>query len=148
MHINSILDWFKKVRPEPNQKDFTTQLGVHIEEFGEMLDALSGETEADYRQLILLQEFVNSFARKLKAGDITVKVAEEDRVDFLDSLCDQIVTATGTAHTQRMDIDHALMEVIRSNDSKFDGQGLPIFDSNKKVIKGPDYWKPNLAPFV
>ena len=148
MHITSILDWFKKARPEPTHKDFTTQLGVHIEEFGEMLDALSGESEADCMEIDLVRNFVNGFARKLKVGDVKVRIHAIDRIEFLDSLCDQIVTAVGTAHTQGMNIDRALIEVAQSNHSKFDEKGLPIFDANKKVTKGPNYWKPNLEPFV
>lgn len=67
--------------------------------------------------------------------------------ELLDALCDQIVTATGVGTFLGMNVPGGLAEVNRSNYSKFvDGQ--PVFDENKKVMKGPDYTKPNLKPFI
>ena len=66
----------------------------------------------------------------------------------LDSLADQIVTAVGTAHMNGMDIVGALHEVNGSNFSKFDDEGNPIFNDNKKIMKGPNYYKPDLVKFL
>lgn len=70
-----------------------------------------------------------------------------NKVELLDSLADQIVTAVGVAHMMGFDILGALEEVNRSNFSKFE-DGKPVFDANGKITKGKDYVKPNLEHFV
>lgn len=99
-------------------------------------------------QALLTQALIatHALALHLKASDGVVMV--EDRIEFLDGLGDQIVTAAGTAHMAGMDIVGALGEINRSNFSKLDENGQPILDENKKFIKGPNYFKPNLKPFV
>ncbi len=141
-------DWFQKVVAEPQEKHFTTQLGVHVEEFGEMLDELSPTDSASLVLLRNLNTCTKEVARRLKDGSIHVMIADGDRKAFLDSLCDQIVTATGIGHMQRMDMVGAVNEVNRSNYSKFDTDGNPIFDANLKVTKGPNYSPPDLEPYI
>jgi len=70
-----------------------------------------------------------------------------DRIELLDSLCDQIVTAVGVGYMMGFDMQGALNEVIRSNDSKM-VNGKFEFDANGKIMKGKDYFKPDLTPFV
>lgn len=83
----------------------------------------------------------------MKASPSAFMVEPNQLVAVLDSLCDQIVTATGVGTFLGMNIPGAMDEVNRSNYSKFvDGQ--PIFDENRKVKKGPKYTKPVLIPFV
>jgi hypothetical protein len=146
--LGSTLDWFEKAVPEPTDKNFTTQLGVHVEEFGEMLDEL---TPTDKDSMVFLRNLntcVKEVAKRLKEGTIHVTVMAVDRRQFLDSICDQIVTGTGVAHMSRLKILGAMNEVNRGNHSKFDENGNPIFDANLKVTKGPNYITPDLAPFV
>lgn len=69
------------------------------------------------------------------------------RIPMLDALADQIVTATGVGTFLGMDVPGALAEVNHSNYSKFEN-GEPIFNENKKVMKGKDYTPPDLTPFV
>jgi hypothetical protein len=47
-----------------------------------------------------------------------------------------------------MNFDGALTEVNKSNWSKFDESSNPIIDSNGKILKGPNYFKPELKKFV
>jgi hypothetical protein len=136
--INSIFNWFGDAVPSPTEQNVAVQLGVHFEEVAEMLTSLGFGHEA----LVL-----DSLAESLK-GPNPPALDNVDRKELLDSLCDQIVTAVGVAHMHDMDIVGALMEVNRSNYSKFDSDGNPIFNENGKIKKGPYYIKPNLAPFV
>lgn len=146
--LQNTLLWFQKTRPEPTTKDFTTQLGVHVEEFGEMLDCFTATNSETYILVEQARRSVHALANHLKAEDDAVRIQPEDRVEFLDSICDQIVTGTGVAHTQRMDILNGLNEVNRSNFSKFDDEGEPIFNPDRKVMKGPGFSKPDLTPYV
>ena len=71
-----------------------------------------------------------------------------DKVELLDSLCDQIVTALGVGYDLGFDMEGALWEVIKSNYSKFDDDGNPIFDENMKISKSNNYFKPNLEKYI
>jgi predicted HAD superfamily Cof-like phosphohydrolase len=87
-------------------------------------------------------------ADHLKQGNVKMNFSKLNRVAFLDSLCDQMVTTIGIAHMLQMDIAGGFEEVNQSNWSKFDEHGIPIFNENKKIMKGPNYRKPTLDPFV
>lgn len=148
MLIKQIAEWFQKAVPQPTPKNFTTQLGVHIEEVAEMFEQLKGDTALDDAALNEFVQCMKKFSVDLKAGVIDVQLPEKNRIEFLDGICDQIVTGTGLAVYENLDVYHALQEVADSNDSKFGVDGNPIFDENLKIIKGPNYRKPDLAAFV
>jgi len=152
--VLSILKWMSKARPQPTDVDRSTQLGVHFEEITEMADAMlliPGLTDEAERDLIAFVSAGQALSLSLKKGTTGIdfsNIAEDIRVDLLDSLCDQIVTALGSGFTQNMDMLGALAEVDQSNWSKFGEDGEPIFNEDKKVIKGPNYQKAVLDPFV
>lgn len=146
--IASTLSFFEAAVPTPEVVNLTTQLGVHFEEIAEMLDELVGENPNTVYALAMAQTHMKMLAQHFKSVPGCATVPEENRINFLDSLCDQIVTAVGCGHMHRMDMDGAMAEVNSSNLSKFDDDGKPIFDDNQKIMKGPKYFKANLAPFV
>lgn len=136
--ITDIANWFKAAKPEPTDKDICVQLGCHFEEIVEMLDELK-EDEAN--------PIMHEIANYMKSPDGGEVVALDDKVNFLDALCDQIVTATGVAYMMGFDIEGALKEVIRSNNSKM-VDGKFEFDDNGKIAKPESYSEPDLAPFI
>lgn len=145
--INETYRWFTKAVPEPVEQNFTTQLGVHCEEFGEMLDELK---PISHHGALLLQQAnlsIKALARELKEGTADIILADVDRKLFFDAMMDQIVTATGTCRMANMKPVGGLKEVNRSNYSKF-VKGEPIFNENLKIMKGPDYSPPDLTPFI
>lgn len=140
------LEWFQQAVPEPDKQNMSTQLGVHFEEISEMLSTIEiSDDESGSAILLHATMSMVHLANYLKKNQVNLVL--NTPVLFLDSLCDQIVTATGVGHMFNMEIIEALDEVNASNFSKF-VDGIPIFDANQKVIKGPDYHKPNLEPFV
>ena len=143
--IDNIFNWFKKAVPEPNNKNIHTQLGVHFEEVAEMLLALSGDD--DQTEVLLHNAYLANhlLAEHLKnnVGALNLDMTTESKVELLDALCDQIVTATGVGYMLDMNLPMALEEVNASNYSKF-VNGEPIFNENKKIMKGPNYFKPSL----
>lgn len=148
--IDSIDFWFEKAVPDPQLRNFTTQTGVHFEEFGEMLEAMLPAL-TDPEQKRRFNDFLGmakAWAARFKAGTVQFNPELMNPVSLLDALCDQIVTSVGVAHMGRMDIYGALNEVDLSNWSKFDPEGNPIFDENRKIIKGPAYKKAELSRFV
>lgn len=145
--LQNTYDWFVKARPEPDRKDFHSQLGVHFEEVKEMLDELDCEPASETERLRNeAQAAIHAFANHLKANDDVVTVSNPQA--YLDAICDQIVTATGCAYISEFDLIGALDEVNHSNFSKFDENGNPIYDENKKVIKGSNYVKADLSTFI
>lgn len=138
--------WHKRARPNPTEQHFDVQLGCHIEEFVEMLDAMEGADPLTRNRVAAARQMLAMLSDGLKDGTYEMEVT--DRVGFLDSLCDQIVTSVGVAHCAGMNIDKGLGIVNSSNWSKFDEQGQPIFDANGKVKKGSRYTPPHLDECV
>jgi len=143
--IHMTMDWFKTAVPEPSSKNAHTQMGVHFEEVSEMLDEMSSNDQLTQRMIVSLRQSLHLFAEHLKKNDHVISI--NDPVKFLDSLCDQVVTATGVAYFQDYNMTAAMHEVVASNYSKFvDGEAT--FDENRKILKGPDYFKADLSKFV
>jgi predicted HAD superfamily Cof-like phosphohydrolase len=139
MSIDTIELWHKRARPKPTDENFNVQLGCHFEEIVEML-AVVNTTQND--TLVRARTALSWLADGLKKGLVTANIT--DRKEFLDSLADQIVTATGVGYCAGMKTADAVASVNRSNYSKFDKNGYPIFNENGKIAKGPDYAPPNL----
>lgn len=133
--LTDTLNWFKEAKPEPTDKDKLTQIGCHYEEVGEMNEALLGE---DTWQMEKLSNHYKA-ARQVPH--------QMNKLELLDSLADQIVTAVGVAYMMGFDITGALTEVNASNWSKF-VDGRAVTDENGKIIKGSGYFKPELDRFV
>lgn len=141
--IHSIKEWFKAAKPEPTVKDAFVQIGCHYEEVAEMADALwdkevleSAENAADN-----YKDTEDCFIYFLE------DLSESQRIQLLDAICDQIVTAVGVAYMMGMDIEGALAEVNRSNWSKFEG-GVPVFNEQGKIAKGVQYTPPELSDYI
>ena len=148
--VESILNWFKKANPVPDNKSIAVQIGCHIEEFREMLKSLQWVDEekinAAYTQLTEVETLFKSLGSSPKTIDFQ-SMNQEQKVELLDSLADQTVTATGIAYRMGFKFKEALNEVSASNWSKFEN-GEPVRDSNGKILKGKNYFKPNLNQFV
>lgn len=142
--ITQTKKWFEIAVPNPTSKNISTQIGCHLEEVAEMLETISSVNKDDAKILASLHDAINYVADRIKQnGGIVAK----DRIGLLDSIADQIVTATGVGTFLGMNVPGALAEVNRSNYSKFE-DGEPIFNENKKVMKGKDYTPPDLTPYI
>lgn len=135
--IQSILDWFETANVNKTLNK-SVQYGCHLEEISEMSEIVTPE----------LTPTMQVFSHQYKSGIRELPdLSENERIQLLDSLCDQIVTAVGTAYLLGMDILGALQEVCKSNNSKFE-DGEAVFDANGKIAKGKDYVSPDLTDFV
>ena len=140
--IDMIKLWFSRALPEVSDRKLDLQVGVHFEEVAEMLEMIKGRDATTDSQVGLAQDLLKTLANRLKSGDGSIAIA--DRKGFLDALCDQIVTATGCGHVAKMDVVEGVSRVNKSNFSKLDEDGFPVFDANGKIAKGPNYKKPDL----
>ena len=143
MSTDQIELWHRRARPKPTEADFNVQLGCHLEEVVEMFDTLdfTNEEGIEY-EVRATRVALNALARMLKSGELLATI--NDRKEFLDSLADQVVTAVGVGYCAGMKTAEAITAVNRSNYSKFDKNGYPIFNEQGKIAKGPDYAPPNL----
>jgi len=151
MSIESIALWHNRARPNPTEQGFNIQLGCHLEEIVEMIEALRFSykngtgVEMPGKNSMIYQQ-VKDFSDGLKSGRITASIA--NRKELLDAMADQIVTSVGVAHTANMKITRAVDIVNTSNWSKFSPEGEPYFDQNGKILKGPNYVPPALEDCV
>lgn len=113
-----------------------------------MLDELTPTSEAHMQVLAEAQSALGKLSELMKTDHTAIFPANADHQGLLDSLADQIVTATGVGTFLGMNVPGALAEVNRSNYSKFNAEGEPIFNENMKVMKGPFYTKPDLTPYI
>lgn len=146
--ISAIISWFNKAKPNPNEKDRSTQLGVHIEEVAEMLELLYGTDQHSSTTLSQALFWNTQLANLLKNKPGSIELSSTNRELFADALCDQIVTATGVGVLYQIDMQGALSDVAESNASKFDDDGLPILNKQGKIMKGPNYRPPALRQFI
>jgi len=72
----------------------------------------------------------------------------KDLLEVADALTDLLYVTYGAGHAFGINLDKCFDEVQNSNMSKLDENGKPIYNEFGKVMKGPDYFKPNLKKFI
>ena len=144
--IASINLWHKRARPEPTDNDFNVQFGCHFEEIAEMMITLDSADAVTRNKLSMLAYQIMSLAEGIKRGVYVVDIT--NRKEFLDAICDQVVTGVGAAYCAKMDVVKGIGIVNTSNWSKFDENGQPLRDENGKIKKGPKYTPPHLDECV
>ena len=73
---------------------------------------------------------------------------DKDILEVADALTDILYVTYGAGHAFGIDLDKCFDEVQKSNMSKLDEKGKPIYNDSGKVMKGPSYFKPDLTKFV
>ena len=73
---------------------------------------------------------------------------KKDLLEVADALTDILYVTYGAGHAFGIDLDKCFEEVQNSNMSKLDDNGKPIYNDSGKVMKGPNYFKPNLRKFI
>ena len=72
----------------------------------------------------------------------------KDLLEVADALTDILYVTYGAGHAFGIDLDKCFEEVQNSNMSKLDESGKPIYNDSGKVMKGPNYFKPDLSKFI
>ena len=75
-------------------------------------------------------------------------IEKKDLLEVADALTDILYVTYGAGHAFGIDLDKCFEEVQNSNMSKLDENGKPIYNEHGKVMKGPNYFKPDLSKFV
>ena len=85
---------------------------------------------------------------KEELDELSVAIKDKDIVEVADALTDLLYVVYGAGHSFGINLDKCFSEVQRSNMSKLNKDGKPIYNENGKVMKGPNYSKPNLKQFL
>ena len=87
----------------------------------------------------LIKEELEEFQDAIKKRDIK---------EIADALTDILYVTYGAGHAFGINLDKCFQEVQNSNMSKLGSDGKPIYSEKGKVMKGPNYYKPNLNKFI
>ena len=85
---------------------------------------------------------------KEELDELKEAIDNRDLKEVADALTDILYVTYGAGHAFGINLDKCFEEVQNSNMSKLGSDGKPIYNENGKVMKGPNYFKPNLTKFV
>ena len=118
-----------------------SKVGIYMKTFGqEVKDNPSFSTDKINKLRIdLIQE---------ELEELTEAMKNKDLLEVADALTDILYVTYGAGHAFGINLDKCFDEVQNSNMSKLDENGKPIYNESGKVMKGPNYFKPDLSKFV
>ena len=117
------------------------KVGLFMKTFGQEIKtkpSLSSEKINNLR-INLISEELEELKDAIKNNDLK---------ETIDALTDILYVTYGAGHAFGVDLDKCFEEVQNSNMSKLGGNGKPIYSESGKVMKGPDYYKPDLSKFL
>ena len=85
---------------------------------------------------------------KEELDELKEAIDKRDIKEVADALTDILYVTYGAGHAFGIDLDKCFKEVQNSNMSKLGSDGKPIYNDKGKVMKGPNYFKPDLGKFV
>ena len=85
---------------------------------------------------------------KEELEELKIAMENKDLLEVADALTDILYVTYGAGHAFGINLDKCFQEVQDSNMSKLDENGNPIYNNSGKVMKGPNYFKPDLTKFV
>ena len=85
---------------------------------------------------------------KEELDELIEAMNKKDLVEIADALTDILYVTYGAGHAFGINLDRCFEEVQNSNMSKLDENGKPIYNDFGKVMKGPNYFKPDLKKFI
>ena len=121
---------------------------TNFEKVGKFMKAFGQETKVSAGLSI---EKINNLRINLiqeELDEFIEAISNKDLKEAADALTDILYVTYGAGHAFGVDLDKCFEEVQNSNMSKLDENGKPIYNNAGKVMKGPNYFKPDLSKFV
>ena len=116
-------------------------VGDFMEVFGQEVNCEPTLRDRDTQDLR-----VDLIAEELE--ELEIALANKDIIEVGDALTDLLYVVYGAGHAFGIDLDECFIEVHESNMSKLDEDGRPIYREDGKVMKGPNYFSPNLRAII
>ena len=117
------------------------KVGTFMKTFGQEVKVSPSLSTNQINQLRL--SLINEELEELKAA-----INKKDLLEVADALTDILYVTYGAGHAFGINLDKCFEEVQNSNMSKLDENGKPIYNEHGKVMKGPNYFKPDLSKFL
>jgi|TARA_X000000368_G_scaffold346703_1_gene286122 predicted HAD superfamily Cof-like phosphohydrolase len=115
-------------------KLFMDTYGQEVKDKAEFSDAKTNKLRID-----LIKE---------ELEELTQAMNDKNLLEVADALTDILYVTYGAGHAFGIDLDKCFDEVQNSNMSKLGEDGKPIYNESGKVMKGPNYFKPDLLKFI
>jgi predicted HAD superfamily Cof-like phosphohydrolase len=115
-------------------KLFMDTYGQEVKDKAEFSDAKTNKLRID-----LIKE---------ELEELTQAMNDKNLLEVADALTDILYVTYGAGHAFGIDLDKCFDEVQKSNMSKLGEDGKPIYNESGKVMKGPNYFKPDLTKFI
>ena len=115
-------------------KTFMNTYGQDVKEKPDFPDSKIVKLRID-----LIEEELNELKEAINNNDI---------IEVADALTDILYVTYGAGHSFGVDLDSCFNEVQNSNMSKLGDDGKPIYNESGKVMKGPNYFKPNIKKII
>ena len=85
---------------------------------------------------------------KEELEELKIAIDTKNLIEVADALTDILYVTYGAGHAFGINLDECFSEVQNSNMSKLGSEGKPIYNDAGKVMKGPNYFKPDLSKFL
>ena len=115
-------------------KLFMDTYGQEVKDKAEFSDAKTNKLRID-----LIKE---------ELEELTHAMNDKNLLEVADALTDILYVTYGAGHAFGIDLDKCFDEVQNSNMSKLGEDGKPIYNESGKIMKGPNYFKPDLLKFI
>tara|TARA_Y100001970_G_scaffold271116_1_gene365880 strand:- start:2 stop:370 length:369 start_codon:yes stop_codon:yes gene_type:complete len=117
------------------------KVGIFMKTFGQEVKekAELGNVKLNQLRISLINEELDELRNAIRDNDI---------LEVADALTDILYVTYGAGHSFGINLDKCFDEVQKSNMSKLGRDGKPIYHESGKVMKGPNYFKPNLKKFL
>ena len=117
------------------------KVGTFMKTFGQEVKSKPSfsSNKINKLRIDLIKEELNELQEAMKNNDL---------LEVADALTDILYVTYGAGHSFGIDLDKCFNEVQNSNMSKLGENGEPIYNESGKVMKGPNYFKPDLSKFV
>ena len=117
------------------------KVGIFMKTFGQEVKTKAELSNNKINELRI--SLINEELEELKTA-----IKDKDILEVADALTDILYVAYGAGHAFGINLDKCFNEVQESNMSKLGSDGKPIYNESGKVMKGPNYFKPNLKQFI
>ncbi len=117
------------------------KVGLFMTTFGQEVKTKPGLSSEKINNLRI--NLINEELEELKEA-----IKNKDLKEAIDALTDILYVTYGAGHAFGVNLDKCFDEVQRSNLSKLGKDGNPIYNDAGKVMKGPNYFKPDLTKFI
>ena len=117
------------------------KVGTFMNTFGQEV-----KTEPSFSSVKINKLRIDLIKEELE--ELTDAIKKKDLLEVADALTDILYVTYGAGHAFGINLDACFQEVQNSNMSKLGNDGKPICNDQGKVMKGPNYYKPDLSKFI